>query len=577
MKLADHKQLGPFGNHHPLATIGPNKMGQLILAIFTIITQVGSLQCKTCNMEHEITDAKTFIAHGLTHAGDLPPMACLPDLRKFFSTSAIFCCNCLMLMPSMASYVLHSFLKHHTPNLPIYCSLCVRFEKNTTLEQHMIDYHPMLKCPVCLIKLSIIDLMEHLLSPTPHYAFAIEEILPYFSNDLAAILIRAKNTTQWWVSSAIDIAQRLLPLKILNHYDFLSTAGFNKLMSTPYPVSFPSGTSLLITENKDFIETTDLIALLGLLESASVFRFHKEKLQLYYYELLQLQLSREISEMLLYSTPTSLGDFISYLPNSMVVDHLVGFISTTDPTSLINLPNNISFFIIGSNLLKNVGSHPSSLEYVVTLSTNVEMLYPTHWFDILPYNRGTGYISLTHFHNIWVTQDQSFLTYLYNIIGHLNEEKTIFMEVDVSSLLLKIPNHLLKATLKADLKQLLIGYFTGLLVLFEDLPNGKKIKRRCVLVNQLPFRLPALSIQENQQLHFQICNVNECLAAMFQINIVTSYSIVGSGLTSKSSMSTECGPTLGPDGRLSPKTIRELQQFLSHMNRKIVSFMNKAL
>ena len=139
MKLGDHKQLGPFGNHHPLATIGPNNMGQLILAIFTIITQVGSLQCKTCNKEYDITDTKTFIAHGLTHAGDLPPMACLPDLRKFFSTSAIFCCNCLMLMPSMASYILHSFLKHHTPNLPIYCSLCVKFVKNTTLEQHIID------------------------------------------------------------------------------------------------------------------------------------------------------------------------------------------------------------------------------------------------------------------------------------------------------------------------------------------------------------------------------------------------------------------------------------------------------
>ena len=155
-------------------------------------------------------------------------MACLPDLRKFFSTSAIFCCNCLMLMPSMASYILHSFLKHHTPNLPIYCSLCLKFVKITNLEQHMIDYHPMLKCPVCSIKLSILDLMEHLLSPTPHYAFSIEEILPYFSNDLAAILIRAKNTTQWWFSSAIDIAQRLLPLKILNQYDFLSTAGFNR-------------------------------------------------------------------------------------------------------------------------------------------------------------------------------------------------------------------------------------------------------------------------------------------------------------------------------------------------------------
>jgi hypothetical protein len=441
----------------------------------------------------------------------------------------------------------------------------------------MINYHPMLKCPVCLIKLSTLDLMEHLLSPTPHHAFSIEEILPHFSNDLAAILIRAKNTTQWWISSAIDIAHRLLPLKILNQYDFLSTAGFTRLLSTPYPVSFPSGTSLLITANKDFIETTDLIALLGLLESASTFRYHKEKLQLYLYKLLQIRISREVSEMLLYSTPTSLGDFISELPNSMEVDHLVGFISTTDPTSLFNLPSTISFFIIGSNLLKNVGSHPASLEYFVTLSTNVDMLYPTNWFDILPYNRGTGYISLTHCHNIWVTQDQSFLTYLYNIIGHLNEEKIIFIEIDVSSLLVKIPKHLLRATLKDDLKQLLFGYFTGLLVLFEDLPNGKKIKRRCVLVNQLPFRLPALSIQENQQLHFQISYINECLAAMFQINIVTSYSIVGSGLTSKSSMSTECGPTLGPDGRLSPKTIRELQQFLSHMNRKIVSFMDKAL
>ena len=97
------------------------------------------------------------------------------------------------------------------------------------------------------------------------------------------------------------------------------------------------------------------------------------------------------------------------------------------------------------------------------------------------------------------------------------------------------------------------------------------------LVNQLPFRLPALSIQENQQLYFMIGNINENIAAMFQINIVTSYSIVGSGLTSRSSMSTECGHTLGPDGRLSPKTIRELQQFLSHMNLKIVSFMNKSL
>ena len=577
MKLSDHQRLGPFGNHHPLATVGPNKMGQLILAIFAIITQAGSLQCKECHQDHDITEAKSFIAHGLTHGGNLPPMACLPDLRKFFSTSAIFCCNCLMLMPSMASYILHSFLKHHTPNLPIYCCLCVKFVKNTTLEQHMINYHPMLKCPVCLIKLSTLDLMEHLLSPTPHHAFSIEEILPHFSNDLAAILIRAKNTTQWWISSAIDIAHRLLPLKILNQYDFLSTAGFNRLLSTPYPVSFPSGTSLLITANKDFIETTDLIALLGLLESASTFRYHKEKLQLYLYELLQIRISREVSEMLLYSTPTSLGDFISELPNSMEVDHLVGFISTTDPTSLFNLPSTISFFIIGSNLLKNVGSHPASLEYFVTLSTNVDMLYPTNWFDILPYNRGTGYISLTHCNNIWVTQDQSFLTYLYNIIGHLNEEKIIFIEIDVSSLLVKIPKHLLRATLKDDLKQLLFGYFTGLLVLFEDLPNGKKIKRRCVLVNQLPFRLPALSIQENQQLHFQISYINECLAAMFQINIVTSYSIVGSGLTSKSSMSTECGPTLGPDGRLSPKTIRELQQFLSHMNRKIVSFMDKAL
>ena len=60
--------------------------------------------------------------------------------------------------------------------------------------------------------------------------------------------------------------------------------------------------------------------------------------------------------------------------------------------------------------------------------------------------------------------------------------------------------------------------------------------------------------------------LNKNLAAMFQINIVTSYSIVVTGLTSRSSMSTECGPTLGPDGALSPKSVRELKQFLSHMN-----------
>ncbi len=370
MKLSDHQRLGPFGNRHPLATVGPNKMGQLILAIFTIITQAGSLQCKECHQDHDITEAKSFIAHGLTHGGNLPPMACLPDLRKFFSASAIFCCNCLMLMPSMASYILHSFLKHHTPNLPIYCCLCVKFVKNTTLEQHMINYHPMLKCPVCLIKLSTLNLMEHLLSPTPHHAFSIEEILPHFSNDLAAILIRAKNTTQWWISSAIDIAHRLLPLKILNQYDFLSTAGFNRLLSTPYPVSFPSGTSLLITANKDFIETTDLIALLGLLESASTFRYHKEKLQLYLYELLQICISREVSEMLLYSTPTSLGDFISELPNSMEVDHLVGFISTTDPTSLFNLPSTIS-------------SGPCFFFYFIPC---VLINHINHWFSIKTIN-----------------------------------------------------------------------------------------------------------------------------------------------------------------------------------------------
>ena len=156
----------------------------------------------------------------------------------------------------------------------------------------------------------------------------------------------------------------------------------------------------------------------------------------------------------------------------MEVNHLVGFLSAMDPTSLASLPPTTSFFIIGSNLLKNMGSHPASLEYFVTLSTNVDMLYPTHWFDILPYNRGTVYISLTHCHDIWVIQDRSYMTFFYNIIGQLNEEKIIFMEVDVSSLLSKIPKHLLKATLKADLKQLLFGYFTGLLILFQDLPNG---------------------------------------------------------------------------------------------------------
>ena len=359
MQLADHKKLGPFGKHHPLATVGSSKMAQLILAIFTIVTQVGSLQCKTCNTMHDINNANEFITHARTHLEILPPMAGLPNLRNLFSTSAIFCGNCLLIMPSMASYLLHAFIKHHSPNLPIYCTLCTNFVIKTTLEQHMLDFHPLVRCPVCSLKLSVLDLMEHLLSPNPHYAFSIDEILPYFSTDLAAILIRAKNTTQWWFSTATEIAQRLLPLKSLNQYDILTTAGFNKLLSTPYPISFPSGTSLLITSHQEFIKTTDLIALLGLLESATSFQHHKEKLQLYFYELVQLCISREISEMLLYSTPAYINDFISELPKGMIVDHPVGQLSVRDPTALAALPRTTSFFIIGSNLLKNVGSHPA--------------------------------------------------------------------------------------------------------------------------------------------------------------------------------------------------------------------------
>ena len=371
-----HSLLGPFANFHSLCNVGSLLITTIIMAIYTRVSPSGSARCSECRFDLVTNSTKEYIEHCLRlHTRVLPPMASLAQIRQYFSASAIFCSFCHLFHPSTGSLVLYAFLANHVEFGDSYCHLCEAILQNTDLFSHYLLLHPLIQCPICSVVLPLVDFVEHMLSPSPHEAYPLELITPFFHEDLHDILRDAQIESQFRITNSIQYAKNKLHPDSLSLYNpcLTSAQGFNILLERIQPDTYPFGLSKLITDSLTFIVGADIASLIALLDNAETFSLHKSKIE-QYHELTQLILYREYDGLISYSTKlhtSSLRNlFWNQIPITMREEVSQSPLWIRDaPTMDQFLPTNISFIVAGCRVLRMLGAHPTASDPIVNIST----------------------------------------------------------------------------------------------------------------------------------------------------------------------------------------------------------------
>ena len=577
-----HLALGPFGNTHSLCNIGSILISTIILAIYTKVSPSGSARCSECHLDLNNASTKVFVEHCLRlHTGMLPPMSSMARIRQYFSSSAIFCSFCNIIHPSTGSLVLHAFLANHVEFGDSYCHLCETLLHNTNLFEHHLLMHPFIQCPICSVFLPVVDFVGHMLSPSSHETYPLEILKPFFNVDLHDILQKAQIEDQFRKTNSIQYEKSKLHQDSLSLYKpcLTSAPGFNILLERIQPDTYPFGLSRIITDSLPFLVGADIASLIALLDNATTFSLHRSKIEQYHYELLQLILYREYDGLISYSTKLHISQlktlFWDHIPVTMRKEVSQSPLWIRDaPTMNQFLPKNIGFIIAGCRVLRMLGTHPTTENPIVNLSTQTVSVFPTTYYNCVDGGTdGSGYIELSTVPKIPVYGSISYLRHLYNVLPNVPDNVLVILELDVSTVLSQVPAHLLQRVIKVDLQSLLFGQFSGLHELFSTKLTAAST-RRIIVINQLPFTLKALSIEENLKLMANISNLNLHLALLFRMTILPTYSLVGIGMSSRTTLNGEEGPTFDLEGNYSPKTVRELKTVLVHFTKKCTYFFN---
>ena len=517
--------------------------------------------------------------HYIHHSGEFNPMATLDQLESLYTTGINMCVACALVFPNVEALILHSYLKNHTTNSLIYCGICGTFIKDTTTLSHHTSAHFLVHCTPCQSNISMFQFLSHYLTPIPHATHANDELLANMPNPLHEQLLTARNTTLLRIQDPIDIILQVLDLDKFDKYRGLlsSQQYFVAFLTNPTPNS-----KTLITEESTFATATTLHALITAIEQHTDIKHNRPIFRQLKYELLQLIISTDIDQILSYSTNVSreLVHLLFYGPQAgspvplMQPLYIPNFhdLLTTYDWSLVDA------CVIGMTQLRTFGTHPTSGFHLLNLSPPSQTFPLTHRFTTFGTPPLAGLIKLQSIPALPIWHSNSYFCHIYDVIRNTPNSTLYILEVDISSIILKMPENMQKPLSAEIIQTLLTGFFGNLKYVLNILAEIKGAEPNVVLAGQLPFILPRYSPMELTILWKKIGFAILHFAHIFRVPHGPAYEHICCSDTKRPQLVAETLPIFTlPSKKFSNKTNQQVLLYLKTLvnaHKKFASICN---
>ena len=527
---------------------------------------------------------KVDYEHYIHHSGEVNPMATLDQLESLYTKGIHMCIACTLVFPNVEALILHCYFKNHTTSAIIYCGICGTFLKGTTTLSHHTSTHFLVHCNPCQSNVSLFQFLSHYLTPIPHSTHANDELLGNMPSTLHEQLLTARNTTLLRIQDPIDILLQVLDLdKFQKYRELLSSAHyFDAFLTNPTPSDFPRNSKSLITEESTFATATTLHAIITAIETNTDVRQNKTAFLQLRYELLQLIISTDIDQLLSYSTNISreLVHLLFYGPQAgtpvpvmqpLYIPNFHDLITTYDWSM-------VDACVIGMTQLRAFGTHPTSGFHLLNLSPPHQTLALTHRFATFGTPPLAGLVKLPSTPALPIWHATSYFCHIYDVIRNTPNSTLYIIEVDLSSIILKMPDNMQKPLSAEIIHTLLTGFFGNLKFVLNTLAELKGAEPNVVLAGQLPFLIPRYSPIELTILWKKIGVAILHLAHIFRVPHGPAYEHVGCSDTKRPQLVAETLPIFTlPSKKYSNKTNQQVLLYLKTLvtaHKKYISICN---
>ena len=575
--------MGSMADNHTLGVLDKTDKGYRALVVFARQSN-NLLICSKCTYNvNTMTHNTLQIEHYINHMGELDPMINITSLNALNAEGLNICKMCALVFPNIESLLLHCYLSEHTEPSSIYCGICKLFFDNTTTLQHHSARHSSANCTPCKDKIPLFTFLTHYLTPTPHGENELEVLTSNMPLCIKDSLIKARTSPIIETTTPDDLLLYLLDRKTTLKYKailFLKET-FSSYIETQTPDIFPRNVSRLITEESDFTTATTLHALITSMDQKNVGANRLAFLN-YRYELVQILLGSELSQLLSLSTPIGpeLLKLIFYGPQAgspvpliypLSIPSLSDLYQTYDYTS-------IDAILIGNTHLRNFGIMDSAYKTtILNLSPGIQT-YPIT--DALKFGGVslTGLIKLSNMPNIVIWNNVSYFSHVFDIIRSTPNHSLYLLEMDISCIIKQIPNCHLHTFEQDNLHMIIKGYFANLKSIMTELTNIKGSPPQVIIIGQMPFYNDQFSPDKLTKLWRNISAASVVFAHLCKLNFATSYELIGCAMSRRPQIVAENHPIfLNSSKTYSYKTQKQVIVFLQALIKVHKKFQSTCL